>query len=215
MSDDEQFPEKPTKAVIEGANGESVGYRNPPRKTQFQKGRPSANPKGRPKKDRSFSRTVRDVFSEMHEVEDSRSGKSKRVDGIELLVRRLKNQAIRGSVQEQRVAVQLLKDLDRNPPPKSASELAADAKKAAKANKAQKETRDRIIEALEDVAARRRDEYEMCTLYNANNKEEYYLAAFLESVRGADVSTLRPGIAKVIAAIKELIGERNDDRARG
>src|SRR6266404_9229104 len=76
---------------------DKVGYRKPPKATQFQKGK-SGNPKGRPKGKQNFkslSRVLRDCLLE--EVEAVVNGKRKKMLRLETIVAKQFAQAMSGN----------------------------------------------------------------------------------------------------------------------
>jgi hypothetical protein len=70
----------------------SVGYGRPPKATQFKPGR-SGNPKGRPKGPRSIGAILRDVIAQRVPVAEG--GKTRRLPALEVMLRRLVNEAMR------------------------------------------------------------------------------------------------------------------------
>jgi hypothetical protein len=70
-----------------------IGYRRPPRTTQFKPGQ-SGNPRGRPKGARSVGTILLDVSGRRIAVTEN--GETRRIPTIEVVLRRLANDAIRG-----------------------------------------------------------------------------------------------------------------------
>jgi hypothetical protein len=70
----------------------AVGYGRPPKATQFKPGR-SGNPKGRPKGPRSIGAILRDVIAQRVPVAEG--GKTRRLPALEVMLRRLVNEAMR------------------------------------------------------------------------------------------------------------------------
>ncbi len=84
-----------------------VGYRHPPKATQFTAGK-SGNPKGRPKGSRPVGAVLQDVIQQ--KVPVTESGKTRRISVLEVIIRRLANDAMRS---EPRAIKLLLSLLDR------------------------------------------------------------------------------------------------------
>jgi hypothetical protein len=70
----------------------AVGYGRPPKATQFKKGK-SGNPKGRPKGSRPIGAVLQDVLSQRIPVTEN--GKTRRLPALEVMLRRLANDAMR------------------------------------------------------------------------------------------------------------------------
>ena len=70
-----------------------VGYKRPPKASQFKPGR-SGNPKGRPKGSRSVGAIVAKVLGQKIAVTEN--GETRLIPAIEVAVRRLANDAMRG-----------------------------------------------------------------------------------------------------------------------
>jgi Family of unknown function (DUF5681) len=81
-----------------------VGYRRPPKATQFMAGK-SGNPKGRPKGSRSVGAVLQDIIRQKIAVTDY--GKTRRIPALEVMLRRLVNDAMRSDPR----AVKLLLSL--------------------------------------------------------------------------------------------------------
>ena len=69
-----------------------VGYRRPPKATQFKKGK-SGNPKGRPKGSRPIGAVLQEVLGQRISVTEN--GKTRRLPALEVMLRRLANDAMR------------------------------------------------------------------------------------------------------------------------
>lgn len=84
----------------------AVGYRKPPRSSQFKGGK-SGNPKGRPKGSRPVASLLQDIIQQKIAVTEN--GRTRRLPALEIMLRRLANDAMRG---EQRAIKFLLSLLD-------------------------------------------------------------------------------------------------------
>jgi Family of unknown function (DUF5681) len=69
-----------------------VGYRRPPRATRFTAGK-SGNLKGRPKGSRSVGAVLQDIIRQKIAVTEN--GKTRRIPALEVMLRRLANDAMR------------------------------------------------------------------------------------------------------------------------
>jgi len=76
-------------------NGYEVGYKKPPKHTQFQPGR-SGNPHGRPKVSKNLADITRQVIDQ--EIRVVENGKPRLISKFEAYVTQLMNKAIAGSV---------------------------------------------------------------------------------------------------------------------
>lgn len=83
-----------------------TGYKKPPKKNQFKKGK-SGNPKGRPKR-KKFSITIRDLLEER--VLITEGGKKKNISLKEAAIKRLITSAISGDVKSWVMLHKILKD---------------------------------------------------------------------------------------------------------
>jgi Family of unknown function (DUF5681) len=70
----------------------AVGYRRPPKATQFEKG-VSGNPRGRPKGSRTVGAVLQDILRQKIAVTEN--GKTRRLPALEVILRRLANDAMR------------------------------------------------------------------------------------------------------------------------
>jgi len=75
-----------------GTSDYVVGYRRPPKATQFAAGK-SGNPKGRPKGSRSVGAVLTDILQQKIAVTEN--GKTCRIPALEVMLRRLANDAMR------------------------------------------------------------------------------------------------------------------------
>ena len=81
-----------------------IGYGRPPRANQFQRGQ-SGNPRGRPKGSRSVPAILGDALH--RKVAVTENGRSRRITMLEVMLRRLTNDAARGDPR----AIKLLLDV--------------------------------------------------------------------------------------------------------
>jgi hypothetical protein len=70
----------------------AVGYGRPPKATQFKKGQ-SGNPRGRPKGTRPVGAVLQEILGQ--KVAVSENGKTRRLPALEVMLRRLANDAMR------------------------------------------------------------------------------------------------------------------------
>jgi hypothetical protein len=80
------------KAVERRSRTYEVGKGRPPQVTRFKPGQ-SGNPKGRPKGSRNISTVLRDVIRQ--KVAVTENGKTRRIPALEVMLRRLANDAMR------------------------------------------------------------------------------------------------------------------------
>lgn len=81
------------------ANGDKVGYGNPPKATQFKKGQ-SGNPKGRPKKaNRSNQTILMDILEQ--QISTGLSGQKKKMQIREAIIRARVQKALKGDLRAQ------------------------------------------------------------------------------------------------------------------
>jgi hypothetical protein len=82
-----------------------IGYRKPPRNTQFQKGI-SGNPKGRPKKSLDFDHEL--IRESLSLITITDNGQRKRISKIQGITKQLTNKALTGSSQALRIYLEYL-----------------------------------------------------------------------------------------------------------
>lgn len=87
---DEEFPDASGGSSTETYH---VGHGRPPKATQFKKGA-SGNPRGRPKKVRSVGAILREALSRKISVQEN--GATRKVLALDVIIRRLVNDAARG-----------------------------------------------------------------------------------------------------------------------
>jgi hypothetical protein len=92
------------RKALRSSNG-AVGYRQPPKSTRFKKGK-SGNPKGRPRGSRGVSAVLRDVIRQKISVTEN--GKTRRVSALEVMLRRLANDAMRNDPRALKLILSLV-----------------------------------------------------------------------------------------------------------
>ncbi len=82
----------PTKRNGKRTADYDVGYKRPPKATQFKAGQ-SGNPKGRRKGSRPVGAVLQDIIQQ--KVSVTEGGKTRRIPALEVIIRRLTNDAMR------------------------------------------------------------------------------------------------------------------------
>jgi len=83
----------------------TVGYRQPPKATQFKPGE-SGNPKGRPKGSRPVGAVLQDIMQQ--KVLVTEGNKTRRLPVLEVIIRRLANDAMRSDPRAIKLLLSLL-----------------------------------------------------------------------------------------------------------
>jgi hypothetical protein len=83
----------------------AVGYRHPPKSTQFKRGE-SGNPKGRKKGSRPVGSVLQDIIQQ--KVPVTENGKTRRIPALEVIIRRLANDAMRSDPRAIKLLLSLL-----------------------------------------------------------------------------------------------------------
>ena len=81
-----------------------IGYGKPPRDAQFPAGK-SGNPKGRPKGSRSVGAVLKDIMRQKIAVTEN--GKTRRISALEVMLRRLANDAMRTDLRALKLMLSL------------------------------------------------------------------------------------------------------------
>ncbi|MGC2222184.1 MAG: DUF5681 domain-containing protein [Methylocella sp.] len=82
-----------------------VGYRRPPKASQFMAGK-SGNPKGRPKGSRPVGAVLQDIIQQKIAVTEN--GKTRRIPALEVMLRRLANDAMRSDPRAMKLLLALI-----------------------------------------------------------------------------------------------------------
>jgi hypothetical protein len=77
-------------------SGYKIGYAQPPKSTQFKPGK-SGNPRGRPKGSRGLATIMQEVMN--GKIDVAEGGRNKRLSAFEVMLKKLRNDAIRGDKQ--------------------------------------------------------------------------------------------------------------------
>jgi hypothetical protein len=128
MSDDQEPPYK-------------VGYRNPPTATQFKKGR-SGNPKGRPKRPKSFVSLLAEALDERVWINEG--GRRKSISKRQALAKQFANKGAAGDIRAAKLLMDLIQVMDRE------CEIGARESRYA----SDKAARERIMARLDEMARR-------------------------------------------------------------
>ena len=83
----------------------AVGYRRPPKASQFMAGK-SGNPRGRPKGSRPVGAVLQDIMQQ--KVAVTENGKTRRIPALEVMLRRLANDAMRSDPNAIRLLLPLI-----------------------------------------------------------------------------------------------------------
>ena len=83
----------------------AVGYGRPPKASQFAAGK-SGNPKGRPKGSRSVGAVLQDIIQQKIVVTEN--GKTRRIPALEVMLRRLANDAMRSDAGAMKLLLSLI-----------------------------------------------------------------------------------------------------------
>ncbi len=86
-----------------------VGYKKPPRRTQFQPGQ-SGNPNGRPQKTVTFQDALRELLAPVTLLQED--GRQKKVSGLVIMLGQLVNNAARGDFKSAKWVSQLAQQLN-------------------------------------------------------------------------------------------------------
>lgn len=97
------------KGRNQDADSYDIGYRKPPRHSQFKKGQ-SGNPKGRPKDTRNVSTILAELMTE--EVLIREDGRKRRVRADKLMLMRLRHRAVTGDHKALELTLRLLKEME-------------------------------------------------------------------------------------------------------
>jgi hypothetical protein len=91
---------------------DAVGYGRPPKATQFRKGQ-SGNPRGRPKGSRPVGALLQDILGQRIAVTEN--GKTRRLPALEIMLRRLANDAMRSEPAAVKLMLSLVDRYGQSP----------------------------------------------------------------------------------------------------
>ena len=90
----------------------AVGYGHPPKATQFRKGQ-SGNPRGRPKGSRPVGAVLQEILGQRIAVTEN--GRTRRVPALEVMLRRLANDAMRSEPSALKLMLSLVDRYGQSP----------------------------------------------------------------------------------------------------
>ena len=90
----------------------AVGYGRPPKATQFKKGQ-SGNPRGRPKGSRPVGAVLQEILGQRIAVTEN--GKTRRLPALEVMLRRLANDAMRSEPAALKLMLSLVDRYGQSP----------------------------------------------------------------------------------------------------
>ena len=86
-----------------------VGYRKPPTRSQFEKGR-SGNPRGRPRGAKNLSTLLGETLSEGVTVTEN--GRRRKITKLAAMCKRLVNEALAGNLSAMRLLLELIRSIE-------------------------------------------------------------------------------------------------------
>lgn len=89
-----------------GVNGGPVGYGNPPAKSTWKKGKPSPNPKGRPRKAKNYKTVLQEILDSEIAIREA-DGRSRRVSVRRAYLMKLTEKALKGEIRPAEVLLRL------------------------------------------------------------------------------------------------------------
>jgi len=130
-----------TKSDKAKTGGHPIGYRNPPKHSQFRKGQ-SGNPRGRPKGARNFATVLEHAL--MDKVIANENGQRKAISKLEALVMQMINKAISGDARARQQTLGVMHILEESSPGEEAAVKTLD--------ETEKQLRDSILSRMRGVA---------------------------------------------------------------
>ena len=109
MTDDRDDNDK--RARRRGAKSYDVGYCKPPEASRFRKGQ-SGNPRGRPRRRKSFAVAALDALNSFARVRDD---PERRIIGMDAMAKNFAARAINGNIPAARLLLEALKTLPPEP----------------------------------------------------------------------------------------------------
>jgi hypothetical protein len=88
---------------------DKVGYKRPPKKHQFQRGQPSPNPKGRPRKNKGFQALLLEQLNK--KVTVSVNGRKRKVTLNEVILQQLMKRAAAGDLDAIKLIIKLNQEI--------------------------------------------------------------------------------------------------------
>jgi hypothetical protein len=98
-----------------------VGYRKPPERTRFEKGR-SGNPKGRPRGAKNLTTLLGETLSEVVAINEN--GRRRKITKLAATCKRLVNEALTGNLSAMRLLLELVRLNDNRTQPPSTEDAA-------------------------------------------------------------------------------------------
>lgn len=93
-----------------GINGKPCGYGNPPAKNAWKKGRPSPNPKGRPRKARNYKSILRELLDSEVTIRDANG--SRKISARRGYLMKIIDQALKGEIRPAEILLRIEDAMD-------------------------------------------------------------------------------------------------------
>lgn len=112
-----------------GINGKASGYKNPPAKNMWKKGKPSPNPSGRPKKARNYKSILRELLDSEVTIRDANG--FRKITARRAYLMKIIDQALKGEIRPAEILLRIEDAMDAAALQAEIEEQRREAQKAA------------------------------------------------------------------------------------